>query len=226
MTADALKRLEAIESLEDLGAGFTLATHDLEIRGAGELLGDEQSGQIEEIGFTMYNDLLARAVAAVKRGELPAVDALEHDATEVDLKLAALLPGDYVPDVHTRLILYKRISSAGDDETLYQLQVELIDRFGLLPEPAKNLFRVAEIRLAARALGIRRLEAGPAGCRVQFTERPSVDPATLIALVQQQPREYRFDGRQTLRCTAPLSDANSRIQFAADLVRRLGRAPG
>ncbi|MFN2300910.1 MAG: transcription-repair coupling factor [Gammaproteobacteria bacterium] len=225
MTADALKRLEAIESLEDLGAGFTLATHDLEIRGAGELLGDEQSGQIEEIGFTMYNDLLARAVDALKRGDLPDSDPLEHDATEVDLRLAALLPADYVPDVHTRLILYKRVSSAADSEALYQLQVELIDRFGLLPEPTKNLFRVAEIRLAAKALGIRRLEAGPAGCRVVFSARPAVDPATVIGMVQERAHGYRFDGQQTLRCSTPLPDPQARIAFAGDLIKRLGGPP-
>ncbi len=225
MTADAAKRLEAIESLEDLGAGFTLATHDLEIRGAGELLGDEQSGQIEEIGFTMYNELLARAVTALKRGELSDTNTLDDDETEVDLKLAALLPDDYVSDVAARLILYKRISSATDDEALYQLQVELIDRFGLLPEPAKNLFRVAELRLTARRLGIRRLEAGTGGCRVVFDEKPNVDPMTVLGLVQRKPREYRFDGQNTLRCTAPLLTPDARFEYAAALVATLGGPP-
>ena len=227
MTSDAVKRLEAIESLEDLGAGFTLATHDLEIRGAGELLGDEQSGQIEEIGFTLYNELLSRAVAALRRGEIPTIDSEDTNATEIDLRLPALLPDDYIDDVHTRLILYKRIASAQSEEDLYRLQVELIDRFGLLPQPAKHLFRLAEFRISAADLGIRRLEAGPSGCRVLFTAHPTVDPMTLIRLVQDRPREYRFDGQQTLRCEMQLASPTDRIEFVAELLQRLKvRNPG
>ncbi|MFP4603260.1 MAG: transcription-repair coupling factor, partial [Halochromatium sp.] len=154
MTADAKKRLEAIESLEDLGAGFTLATHDLEIRGAGELLGEEQSGQIHEIGFTLYMDLLERAVEALKSGKTPELDRpLDHGA-EIDLGLPALLPDDYLPDVHTRLVTYKRIASAADRAELKDLQVEMIDRFGLLPEPTKALFAVTELKLKVQPYGI------------------------------------------------------------------------
>jgi transcription-repair coupling factor (superfamily II helicase) len=220
MTADALKRLEAIESLEDLGAGFTLATHDLEIRGAGELLGDEQSGQIDEIGFTLYNELLGRAVDALRRGEIPELDT-DADGTEVDLHLPALLPADYVGDVHTRLILYKRIASATDDAAMYDLQVEFIDRFGLLPQPARNLFHQASMRLRARALGIERLEAGPAGVRVRFGPQPQVDPEAIVMLIRAEPGHWRFDGQQTLRAEAELEDADQRLQFVAELLDRL-----
>src|SRR5918999_870553 len=130
MSADAVKRLEAIESLEDLGAGFTLATHDLEIRGAGELLGEEQSGQIQEIGFSLYNELLERAVRALRAGQLPGLETVPAHGAEVDLGVPALLPDNYVPDVHMRLVLYKRIAGAADEDELRELQVEMIDRFG------------------------------------------------------------------------------------------------
>ncbi|MEM9058497.1 MAG: transcription-repair coupling factor, partial [Pseudomonadota bacterium] len=146
MTADAVKRLEAIESLEDLGAGFTLATHDLEIRGAGELLGDEQSGQIQEIGFTLYTELLQRAVAAMKDGRTPDLEKPLDHGPQINLHVPALLPEDYVPDVHMRLILYKRIASADNAEALDELKVELIDRFGLLPEPTRWLFDIASLK--------------------------------------------------------------------------------
>ena len=129
-----------------------------------------------------------------------------------------------MPTRRTRLILYKRISAADDGDALYQLQVELIDRFGLLPEPAKNLFRVAELRLAARALGIRRLEAGTGGCRVVFGPRTGVDPMTVLGLAQAKPREYRFDG-STLRCTAALLTPAERLDYATRLISTLGRPP-
>ena len=163
MTADARKRLEAIEALEDLGAGFTLATHDLEIRGAGELLGAEQSGQIQEIGFSLYMDLLDRAINALKSGRQPQLDRPLDHGSEIELQLPALLPDDYLPDVHARLVLYKRIASASNPQELRELQVEMIDRFGLLPGPAKNLLAVTELKLRTTPLGIRKLEAGPAG---------------------------------------------------------------
>ncbi len=201
MTADAVKRLEAIESLEDLGVGFTLATHDLEIRGAGELLGEEQSGQIQEIGFTLYNELLQRAVKALKSGQVP--DLLEAPAahTEVDLGLPALLPEDYVDDVHTRLILYKRIAAARDERDLHQLQVELIDRFGLLPEPAKNLFEVTRLKLKAAELGIRKIDLGARSGRIHFQPEPRIDVGKLIRLVQQQPQQFKLEGQEKLKLT-------------------------
>ncbi|MDN5849723.1 MAG: transcription-repair coupling factor, partial [Nitrococcus sp.] len=149
MTADAIKRLEAIGAIEELGVGFSLASHDLEIRGAGELLGEEQSGQIQEVGFTLYSGLLERAVQSLRSGHEPVFDTHADAATEVDLRIPALLPEDYLPDIHSRLVMYKRIASARTEETLRELQVEMIDRFGLFPQPVKNLLRQPEIRLRA-----------------------------------------------------------------------------
>ncbi len=221
MTADAKKRLEAIESLEDLGAGFTLATHDLEIRGAGELLGEEQSGQIQEIGFSLYMDLLERAVQALKSGRQPELDRpLDHGA-EIDLGLPALLPDQYLPDVHTRLVLYKRIASAASLEALHELQVEMIDRFGLLPQQAKNLMEITELKLRAQPYGIRKIEAGPAGGRVLFDAQPKIDPMHLIRLIQSQPKAYKLDGGDKLRFFGDLSDPATRIREVAAIVARV-----
>lgn len=221
MTADAVKRLEAIESLEDLGAGFTLATHDLEIRGAGELLGEEQSGQIQEVGFTLYTELLERAVRALKSGKLPELDRPLDHGPEVDLRVPALLPDDYLPDVHMRLTLYKRIASADDDTALRELQVEMIDRFGLLPAAAKNLFRLAELKLAAAPLGISKLEAGPHGGRIHFNPEPAVDPLAIIQLVQGEPEHYKLDGPDKLRFQLPLDDTEQRFRKVQELLERL-----
>jgi transcription-repair coupling factor (superfamily II helicase) len=217
ITADALKRLEAIESLEDLGAGFTLATHDLEIRGAGELLGEEQSGQIQEIGFALYMEMLERAVAALKEGKIPNLDVPLHAGPEVDLHIPALLPEDYMPDVHLRLMLYKRIAAAPDNDGLRELQVEMIDRFGLLPDAAKNLFRIAALKIAARALGLRKIDLGPGGGSVVFDAETKVNPATLIRYVQQRAKTHRFDGPQKIRFTERLEKDEERF-VAAELL--------
>ncbi|MES9851297.1 MAG: transcription-repair coupling factor [Candidatus Thiodiazotropha sp. L084R] len=221
LTSDAKKRLEAIESLEDLGAGFTLATHDLEIRGAGELLGDEQSGQIQEIGFALYTELLERAVEALKSGRQPELDRPLDHGTEIELSIPALLPEDYLPDVHSRLVLYKRIASAKDKAELRELQVEMIDRFGLLPDAAKNLFSITELKLRAHPLGIRKIEAGPKGARLLFDESPRFDPASLIRLIQQKPQVYRFEGNDKLRYQTPLENPDNRVEKIHDLLDRL-----
>ena len=211
MTEDAKKRLEAIESMEDLGAGFTLATHDLEIRGAGELLGDEQSGQIQEVGFTLYMDLLERAVQALKAGRTPELDRpLDHGA-EIDLGIPALLPSDYLPDVHTRLVMYKRIASAPDPDALKEIQVEMIDRFGLLPERAKNLIGITELKLRVQPFGIKKIEAGPAGGRILFGAEPKIDTGRLIQLIQSRPKEYKLDGGDKLKFFRDLTDTTQRI---------------
>ena len=224
MTADALKRLEAIESLEELGAGFTLATHDLEIRGAGEVLGDEQSGQIQEVGFTLYSELLERAVKALKSGKTVNLDAPLDHGPEIDLHLPALLPSDYMPDVHLRLMLYKRIASCKDQGALDEMQVEMIDRFGLLPAAAKNLFRVAELKLKAAPLGIRKIEAGPAGGRVHFGPDTPLEPMTVIRLIQQQPKTYKLDGQDRLRFSMDLEDRERRMAAVEALLAQLGKA--
>jgi transcription-repair coupling factor (superfamily II helicase) len=222
ITADAEKRLEALASLEELGAGFTLATHDLEIRGAGELLGDEQSGQIQEIGFGLYTELLERAVRALKSGKVPDFDLSSEHETEVELHLPALIPDDYLPDVHARLTLYKRIASARDEETLRELQVEMIDRFGLLPDAVKNLFAIASLKLMATPLGIRKLDFGANGGRIIFRDKPEIDPMAIIRLVQNYPRVYKLDGQDKLKISMELPGASERIRAALDLLGRLG----
>ena len=225
MTPDAEKRLEAIASMDELGAGFTLATHDLEIRGAGELLGEDQSGQMAEVGFSLYTELLERAVRSIRQGKLPDLDAGEEArGAEVELHVPALIPEDYLPDVHTRLTLYKRISSARDDEALRELQVEMIDRFGLLPDPVKHLFAIAELKLQAGALGIRKLELGEAGGRIVFEAKPKVDPMSVIRMIQQQPRLYAMEGPDKLRIRVPLPEGPDRFNAARALLTTL--APG
>jgi transcription-repair coupling factor (superfamily II helicase) len=221
MTADAAKRLEAIESLEDLGAGFTLATHDLEIRGAGELLGEEQTGQIQEIGYALYMEMLERAVNALKSGKIPQLDQPMHQGPEVDLHVASLLPDDYLPDVHLRLVLYKRIAAATTADELRELQVEMIDRFGLLPEPAKNLFRIAGYKQTARELGLRKIDVGPGGGSVTFEQDTRVEPATLIRCVQQNSRTHRLDGGTKLRFTLKLEKDEQRFTAVEQLLEAL-----
>jgi len=222
ITADARKRLDAIASMDELGAGFTLATHDLEIRGAGELLGEDQSGQMAEVGFSLYTDLLARAVASIKAGKLPDVDDVDRHGAEVVMHVPALIPDDYLPDPHARLTLYKRISAARNAEALRELQVEMIDRFGLLPDPAKHLFATAELKLEATRLGIRKLDLGETGGRIQFVEKPKVDPMSVIRLIQGQPKHYRMDGPDKLRIVLDLPDAAGRFNAARGLLAALG----
>ena len=221
MTADAEKRLEAIASLDELGAGFTLATHDLEIRGAGELLGEEQSGQISEVGFTLYTEMLERAVAALKAGKVPDLENAHADRVDVELRVPALIPDDYLPDVHERLTLYKRISMARDDDGLRDLQVEMIDRFGLLPPQAQSLFAIARLKLQCERLGIRKLDVDRAGGRVHFRAQPNVEPMTIIKLIQGQPKVYALDGQDKLRFRQELPEPAQRIEFVQKLLERL-----
>lgn len=201
MSKDAIKRLNAIESMEDLGIGFTLATHDLEIRGAGELLGDGQSGQIHEIGFTLYSELLERAVKALKSGKHPDLDKPFHSGPEIELGLPALIPEKYIPDVQHRLIQYKRISNAKNEEELKDLRVELIDRYGLLPDQVINLFTVVELKIAISNIGIRKIDIHNEGARILFTDQPNIDPAKLIQLLQSVPNKYKFNGTDALYIT-------------------------
>ena len=221
MTPDAIKRLEAIAALEELGAGFSLATHDLEIRGAGELLGDEQSGQIQEIGFTLYAELLERAVRSLREGKEPELDRpLDHGA-EVDLHTPAIIPDDYLPDIHTRLILYKRIASAADREQLRDLQVEMIDRFGLLPDPVKQLFAVTELKLQALPLGVKKIDVGSETGRIEFTDQPAVDPERVIRLIQTEPHRFRLEGGFKLRLTAGMTEFDDRVKMVSNTLEAL-----
>jgi transcription-repair coupling factor (superfamily II helicase) len=223
ISSDAEKRLEALASLEDLGAGFTLATHDLEIRGAGELLGEQQSGQIEEVGFAMYRDMLDRAVRALKTGQVPDFELGSSHEAEIELHLAALIPDDYLADVNARLTLYKRIASAADDDALRDLQVEMVDRFGLLPDAVKNLFAVTQLKLRATPLGIRKLELGANGGRILFRPKPNIDPATIIRMIQTLPKVYALDGQDKLRIKLQLEGISERIRVAGEIIAALSK---
>ncbi len=222
LTPDAVKRLEAIESLEELGVGFTLATHDLEIRGAGELLGEGQSGQIQEIGFNLYNDLLERAVKALKSGKVPDIDPRTSSRTTVELGAPALIPDDYLPDVHSRLILYKRIASAVSQAALDELRVEMIDRFGLLAEPTKTLFSVTRVKLLAQELGIRKLDMHVKGGRIIFDDKPNIDPMKVITLIQKRPWVFKLDGQDKLRFEVELLTVEEREEWVVKLMEEIG----
>jgi len=221
MTDDAQKRLEAIANAQDLGAGFVLATHDLEIRGAGELLGEGQSGQIQAVGFTLYMEMLERAVKAIRKGEQPNLEQPLGGGPEINLRLPALIPEDYLPDVHARLILYKRIANAADEDGLKELQVEMIDRFGLLPEPTKNLVRLTLLKLQAEKLGITKIDAGPQGGRIEFSADTSVDPMVLIKLIQSQPKRYKFEGATLFKFQVPMERPEERFNTLEALLERL-----
>jgi transcription-repair coupling factor (superfamily II helicase) len=225
LSQDAVKRLEAIESLEDLGAGFVLATHDLEIRGAGELLGESQSGELTEIGLTMYLDMLEQAVKALKEGREPALDRPLAATAEVELRLPALLPESYVADVPVRLALYKRLAAAPDNGAIDSLTEEIVDRFGPLPPPATNLLRVARLKLTARAIGIRRLDLGPQGGYALFEEQNQVDPRAVIRLVQHPDRDYRLEGALKLRISVETDDGAERFEFAEKFLNALKGTP-
>ena len=220
LSTDAQKRLEAIETLGDLGSGFALATHDLEIRGAGELLGDDQSGQIEEVGFTLYAELLARAVKAIQRGALDDSPFGSHEC-EVDLGVTSLIPDDYVPDIATRLTLYKRIAEASDDDTLDELRVEMVDRFGLLPPPAERLFDQARLRVALQHRGFTRLRVGERSATLDFGPSPGFDPVKLIQLIQTAPKRYKLEGQKHLHVHGDFADPATRLERLAPLFEAL-----
>ena len=221
ISKDAQKRLEAIEASGDLGAGFMLSTHDMEIRGAGELLGDDQSGQIQEIGFTLYTELLERAINALKSGTQPELETPIDKGPEVDLQTPALIPEDYLPDIHARLVLYKRISNTENKDDLQELQVEMIDRFGLLPEPVKTLFSITALKQQAEHLGIKKIEANSAGGRLIFTPEPKIDAEKLIGLIQTQAQVYKFDGADKLKFIRPFENTGQKIEFISGLLGQL-----
>ena len=221
MTRDARKRLEAIASLEELGAGFTLATHDLEIRGAGELLGDEQSGEIHSVGFSLYSELLGRAVSALRDGKEVDLEGNLHQETDIELHISALIPDDWIGDIHTRLTLYKRIASAADAPALRELQVEMIDRFGLLPQQTKHLFQVAELRQKARAIGVRRVDFGDTGGRIEFNQDTCANPVALMEMIQRHPFDYKLQGPHKLRLTFDEESVEERMRIAGEILDKL-----
>ena len=221
ITADATKRLHAISAADQLGSGFTLATNDMEIRGAGELLGEEQSGHIQAIGFTLYLEMLDRAVTAVRNGTKLDFDAALDQGVEVNMHLPALIPDDYLPDVNMRLTLYKRLADCKTPSHLHELQVEMIDRFGLLPEPAKVLFQLAELKQIGEKLGLKKIEAGPNGGRLQFTSTTPVEPITIIKMVQKEPDTFRLQSNDQLSFTIPMDDAKQRFETVNNILGRL-----
>lgn len=221
ISADATKRLDALVLSEELGSGFNLATQDLEIRGAGELLGEAQSGNIQSMGFQLYMELLEQTVQALKQGKVLDSNVAFKKGMEIDLQLPALIPDSYIPDVHTRLVLYKRCASAKNAETLQELSVELIDRFGILPEQTQNLLKIADLKLKAQALGISKIEAGPKGGRFEFSQNPKINPEKIIRLIQENSTVYTLEGPQKLRFKLDLSDPKSRIQAVHTLLGSL-----
>jgi len=223
LSNDAIKRLEAISRHDQLGSGFALASQDLEIRGAGELLGHDQSGQMQEIGFDLYSQLLDRAVRAYRRGEIPTLET-STNGCDIDLGIPALIPEDYLGDVQTRLVLYKRINAAETENDLHQLQVEMIDRFGLLPIATKNLFQVMSIKYQATALGIKKIEATQHYCRLTFDAQPKVEPLTLIKLIQSKPTIYQLDGPNRLKYLRELQTAEQRLTATHELISTLSQA--
>ena len=218
LSTDAHKRIEAIQAATSLGAGFTLASHDLEIRGAGELLGDEQSGHMQKIGFTLYTEMLEEAVAAIKAGKTPSLDLGLDKSIEVNLRIPALIPEDYLPDVHTRLIMYKRIASTLDDNELEDLQVEMIDRFGLLPPSLKLLIRLTRLKLKAESLGIKKIDANISSGHIEFNARTRVDPLSLVQLIQDHPEHYKLSGANQLQFSHDSSDAGDKLDFIGELL--------
>ena len=221
MTKDAERRLDALENLDNLGAGFILATHDLEIRGAGELLGNEQSGQIESIGFSLYMELLDAAVKALKEGREPSLEELTQQQADIELRVPALLPDDYLGDVNMRLSFYKRIAAAESKSELDELKVELIDRFGLLPDATKNLLQIAELRLLVEPLKVVRIDAGTQGGFIEFSAKAQVNPDKFIQLIQKEPIVYRFDGPLKFKFMKDLSDNKVRLEFVVDLLKAI-----
>lgn len=221
LTSDAVKRLEAIVSLEDLGAGFTLATHDLEIRGAGELLGEEQSGNMHAIGFNLFMELLDKAVKSLKAGKIPELSAPMNQGPEIELRISAIIPEDYIGDIHNRLIMYKRIANAKTREQLHDLQVELIDRFGLLPPSVKHLLLITELKLKAEHMGIHKISASGQQGKIEFTEKPEIDPAKLIHLIQIHAKRYQLEGPQKLRFQMDSTDAEGKIFEIQSILTKL-----
>lgn len=223
MTSDARKRLEAIDALEDLGAGFMLATQDLEIRGAGELLGDEQSGHISKIGFSLYMEMLESAVKALKQGKEPSLAQMLNQQCEMELRIPALLPEDYVGDVNIRLSLYKRIASCDSEEALDELKVELIDRFGLLPDATKNLMEMTLYKHQATRLGATKIEVHAKGGSIEFNDDHVIDPGFIIGLLQSQPQIYRMDGPNKLKFILNAETAKDRLALVKLLLEQLSQ---
>ena len=225
MTRDAVKRLEAIQMMEELGSGFYLAMHDLEIRGAGEVLGDSQSGDMQEVGFALYSEMLNEAVRALKAGREPDLSAPLSATTEINLHVPALLPADYCGDVHERLTLYKRLANCADDDALSLMREELVDRFGRMPEAAQALIETHRLRLLGQPLGIAKIDASAETVVLQFVPQPPLPPERIIAFIQSR-RDVKLAGPDRLRFTIATSDLKSRVQRIREIIAGLGRPAG
>ena len=210
LTAQAKKRLEAIQAMEQLGSGFFLAMHDLEIRGAGEVLGESQSGEMQEIGFSLYNDMLAAAIASLKQGKEPDMTHPLGVTTEINLHTPALLPNDYCGDIHQRLVIYKRLANCNTQEDLDDMQQELIDRFGLLPEPAQTLLDSHRLRIMAKPLGISKVDASSDAIVIQFIPEPPIDPMKIITMIQRK-RHIKMSGQDKLKIDLKYGDLAQRV---------------
>ena len=218
ITLDAKKRLDALASLEELGAGFMLANHDLEIRGAGDLLGENQSGKISEIGFNLYHDLLKRTIQAIKNNEkFDIKDALVEEV-EINTGIACIIPETYLSDVHERLILYKRIASASDDDELKELKIEMIDRFGLLPDSTKNLFESTSLKLYSKEIGIDKITIYDDKSEITLKEKNSVDASKIINLIQSNSQIFQLKNQNTLLYIETMDADYSRIEKISKLL--------
>jgi transcription-repair coupling factor (superfamily II helicase) len=221
LTKQAAQRLEAIQQMEELGSGFYLSMHDLEIRGAGEVLGDNQSGNMMEVGFQLYNDMLAEAVRSLKNGREPDLLAPLSAVTEINLHAPALLPDAYCGDVHIRLSLYKRLASASKAEQIDALLEEITDRFGKLPPQAQALFDVHRLRVLAKSYGVAKIDAGENVTTITFGPNPPIDPARIIELVQKN-RFVKLAGNDKLRIEAGAKSVPERVRLVRDMLRSLG----
>ncbi len=221
ITSDAQKRLEAICSLENLGAGFTLASHDMEIRGTGNLLGEEQSGHIEAIGYSLYMELLNKAINALKNGEILDINQIDMKNCEVDLKVSALLPDDYIQDIHQRLVTYKRIASAKNDHELEGLKLEIRDRFGKIPDYVDNLFLVNSIKLKAEKLKIIKIDIGSQSGKIKFDEKPIINQAELINLIQRENKNYKLSANDTLSFFFPMEKVIEKYNTITNILNKL-----
>ncbi|HZP86099.1 MAG TPA: transcription-repair coupling factor, partial [Burkholderiales bacterium] len=220
VTANAKKRLEAIQMMEELGAGFFLAMHDLEIRGAGEVLGESQSGEMQEVGFALYSEMLNRAVKSLKAGKEPDLSEPLAVATEINLHAPALLPEDYCPSVHERLVLYKRMANCESVEELETLQEELIDRFGALPDAARGLIDSHRLRIESKPLGVAKVDASSESIILQFQPNPPIDPMRIIELIQTH-RTFKLFGQDRLRIDEKHVQLPQRVQRVRAIFREL-----
>jgi len=221
ITANAKKRLDAIASLEELGAGFMLANHDLEIRGAGDLLGENQSGKISEIGFNLYHDLLKRTIQAIKNNtKLDIKDALIEEV-EIISGIACIIPDTYLTDVHERLILYKRIASAANDDELKDLKIEMIDRFGLLPEQTNNLFASTSLKIYSKEIGILKINIYDEKAEITLNKNNTIEAIKIIDLIQKQPLIYQLKNQNTLIFKEEMEHSISRVEKVRELLTSL-----